>query len=343
MEIPKYSDWLKKVSEKPEIEIDSESFRALFNKRDEKTPNWQMHNFLKAYAFAVNKTKKQYRFPNLDEIENAFAEVNVKVRGQVVYNLKLRIMQNTQFFDEIDFGTKGVYLLPKALKYRDRSGKYSDLIFDFENGAVILPELNPTALKVAGQTESVISVITENIEDSIDGSKKSSENTSLKIKKSVHYKYFIFGLIAIILIALVFLITALNNPLIDKKSVMYSINASNDEDGDFILFELSNPSGIDINSTLVIPSDRVIVEVGTVSIIQSNNTTIGLNTESDARVKMYVQSYESVPLVLTHNYDGDPIPTVSGINNYNQKITPEKFQWNFEIRKDTSIKIWIEQ
>jgi hypothetical protein len=150
-------------------------------------------------------------------------------------------------------------------------------------------------------------------------------------------------LIAVILIALVFLIAAPDNPIIEKKNVMYSISASNDEDGYFIMFELSNPSGIGINSTLVIPADRVIVEVGPVSIHQSNNTTIGLNTKNDARVKMYVQSYESVPLALTHNYDGDPIPTVSGINNYDQKITSEKFQWNFEIKNDTSIKIRIEQ
>ncbi len=221
MEIPNYSDWLKKVSEKPEIEVDAESFKVLFNKRDEKTPNWQMHNFLKAYAFSVNKTKKQDRFPNLDEIENAFADVKAPVKGQIVYNLKRRFRENSQFFDEIDFGTKGVYLLPKALKYRDRSGKYSDLIFDFENGAVTLPELNQTILKVAEQTEPGSSVISDKIEDSKDGSKKPSENTSQKIKKSVHHKSFILGLIAIILIALVFLTAAPDNPIIEKKNVMY--------------------------------------------------------------------------------------------------------------------------
>ncbi|VVB88421.1 Uncharacterised protein [uncultured archaeon] len=121
MEIPKYSDWVKKVSEKPEIEIDSESFKALFDKRDERTPNKQMHNFLKAYAFAVNKTKKEDRFPNLDEIENAFTDVNAQGEGQVVYNLRLRFKKITQFFDEINFGKKGVYLLPTAFRFKDRT------------------------------------------------------------------------------------------------------------------------------------------------------------------------------------------------------------------------------
>ncbi len=354
MEIPKYSEWVKKVSEAPEIEVDAESFKALFSKRDERTPNKQMHNFLKAYAFAVNNARKEDRFPNLDEIEKAFTDVGAPIEGQVVYNLKKRFMKNTQFFEERDFETKGVYLSPKALRFKDCGGRYSDLIFDFDNGAVALPELKLPAVDlhkklanlaphVIDETRSGSDYIDNRIEKPKIEPEKPSDINPKEIKKLRTVKFALI-LIAIVLIALVLLIFAVpDKQALEKKNVIYSIVASNDEEGDFILFELSNPDGVSINSTVALPPSRIIVEVGPVSINQSNNTIIGLNTDKNAKIKMYSSANESVPLVITHNFKGNPIPTVSGINNYRQMITAEKFQWNFEIKNSTSIKIGIEQ
>ncbi len=332
MEIPKYSEWVQKVSEKPEIEVNTESFKALFNKRDERTPNKQMHNFLKAYAFAVSKTRNEDRFPNLDEIEKAFTDIGAAVRGQIVYNLKLRFIQNTQFFDEMDFGTKGVYLLPKALRLKDKGGKYSKLIFDFDNSAVALPELKtkPNVQETAGEIISG----EKRIGYTIDLEKLPV--SEIRFKKLPVKPVFIFSLIAIFLMVFAFLFFAPS----DKnklENAIYSINNANDEEGDFIMFNLSNPDGIKINSSIILPTQAYksfSAEDGTFSSLSyPDYTIIRWRTDKDSTVKIHVVSIDSIQLTFTHYYNVTQNVILFGINNFTQTKTNEKIQWNFVVNR----------
>jgi hypothetical protein len=60
-----------------------------------------------------------------------------------VYAFKDRLMKNTEFFEEVKIS--GVsYLVPRALRFVDASGTYSDLILNFEEGAVVLPSRRKT-------------------------------------------------------------------------------------------------------------------------------------------------------------------------------------------------------
>ncbi|MCX9012303.1 MAG: hypothetical protein OIN66_14425 [Candidatus Methanoperedens sp.] len=360
VDIPKYSDWKKNAPK--ELEIDTESFKALFSKRDGRTPNEQMHNFLKAYAIAVNRfailqqDEDKKRFPHLDEVAKIIPEVNASVQGEVVYNLKRRFIQNTEFFEERTFGTKGVYLLPKALRFRDKECKYSDLIFDFDNGAVILPELkplpspekSPEPLKEISPEEQTAGERTSGDAEKKSKEQKTSESLSAiegaAGKSSLMIKsVLILGIIIAAVITLAYLLsTPPDKPML--RDVTYRFYDSNDAGGDFLMFELSNPSGIPINSTVVLPPkvvSDIIVEKGPVSINQSGSTIIRLNTDKDARVKMYAPAFESVPLIVTHYYTGNPDAVVNTSNNNNLTRSAEKFQWHFEYKKPGSIEIMI--
>lgn len=311
MEAPKYSEWKQTTPE--EAEANAESFKTLFDERDEAKPKEQMHNFLKAYACAVHKIvfiQKIDRFPKLNEIETICPEF-VKAEGQkqVVYNLKRRFTQETDFFDERNFGIKGVYLLPKASRFKDKSGRYSDLIFDFETGKVILPELKTQPFNLQKEPAHDAQKVT-------DETKLKKEPEKPSPTKSI----LIFGLIALILMALAFLIFAPSDqPALKGENVMYSIYDSKDEGGDFLIFVLSNPDRVSVNSMIILPKeiDRMIsVEGGTVSISHINKTTIELSTDKDARIKIYTLTIENVPVVITHKFDGNAVPSVYGINNY---------------------------
>ena len=52
-------------------------------------------------------------------------------------------MKNTEFFEEVKIS--GVsYLVPRALKFSDVGGTYTDLILNFEEGIVMLPTRRKT-------------------------------------------------------------------------------------------------------------------------------------------------------------------------------------------------------
>lgn len=105
MVIPEYSEWIKQISDTQVLEIDTESFKALFHKWNKSKPKEQMHKFFEAYACAASKLK---RFPNVDEVEKTCPGIlRSKGQNQVGYNLKRRLMNETEFFDEVNFGTKG--------------------------------------------------------------------------------------------------------------------------------------------------------------------------------------------------------------------------------------------
>lgn len=85
------------------------------------------------------------RFPSLSEID-------AKMESGAVYAFKDRLMKKpTEFFEEVKIS--GVsYLVPRALKFVDVTGTYTDLILNFEEGSVVLPTRRKTPLPVEGRT-----------------------------------------------------------------------------------------------------------------------------------------------------------------------------------------------
>ena len=132
MEWINYSQWER--SAKDVKEIGQENFIALFDSRSSEKLDKAMEEFLKAYAKAVKETKIENRFPKLREIQE-------KMDSGDVYSLKKRLIDNTAFFDEVSAGASGVFLVPKAKEFADSSGRYSNLVFDFDGGKIILPRL----------------------------------------------------------------------------------------------------------------------------------------------------------------------------------------------------------
>jgi len=190
----------------------------------------------------------------VDEIEKTCPDI-LKKKGQkqVAYNLKSRLMNNTVFFEEHDFGTKGVYIIPKALRFKDTGGKYSSLIFDFDKGTVKMPEpLNIQDTEI--RTEPTIGE--ERKEESLTEPIKTFPPTSQKVKHISPKSALIFFLIVIIVAALVLpIFSDSNKNALNEKYIIYRINNSNDDEGDFIMFNLINPDHIMINSSIILPND----------------------------------------------------------------------------------------
>jgi hypothetical protein len=95
--------------------------------------------FFEAYVVATKELAAQEdRFPSLSEID-------AKMESGAVYAFKDRLTKNTEFFEEVKIS--GVsYLVPRALKFTDVSGTYTDLILNFEEGTVVLPTRRKTPL-----------------------------------------------------------------------------------------------------------------------------------------------------------------------------------------------------
>ncbi len=93
--------------------------------------------FFEAYVVATKELAAQEdRFPSLSEID-------AKMESGAVYAFKDRLMKNTEFFEEVKIS--GVsYLVPRALKFIDVTGTYTDLILSFDEGAVVMPTRRKT-------------------------------------------------------------------------------------------------------------------------------------------------------------------------------------------------------
>lgn len=133
MEEARYSRW--KASAPPRAEADLESFQALFQSRYPNKMNRVARAFLEAYAAAARETIATHdRFPNLQEVQR-------RMESGDAYNFKHRLVGAASFFREVDLRPQGVFLVPVARSFADRSGTYSALEFDFETGRVALPAL----------------------------------------------------------------------------------------------------------------------------------------------------------------------------------------------------------
>jgi hypothetical protein len=119
------------------LQLKGESFSFLFDRRYTNRLNRMSRVFFEAYVVATKELAAQEdRFPSLSEID-------AKMESGAVYAFKDRLMKSTEFFEEVKIS--GVsYLVPRALRFVDASGTYTDLILNFEEGAAVLPTRRKT-------------------------------------------------------------------------------------------------------------------------------------------------------------------------------------------------------
>lgn len=132
-----FSAW--RHSREESLQLKGDSFSFLFDRRYTNRLNRMSRVFFEAYVAATKELAAQEdRFPSLSEID-------AKMESGAVYAFKDRLMKNTEFFEEVKIS--GVsYLVPRALKFVDSNGTYSDLILSFEEGTVVLPTRRKTPL-----------------------------------------------------------------------------------------------------------------------------------------------------------------------------------------------------
>lgn len=130
-----FSAW--RHSREMSLQLKGDSFSFLFDRRYTNRLNRMSRVFFEAYAAATKELAVQEdRFPSLSEID-------AKMESGAVYAFKDRLMKNTEFFEEVKIS--GVsYLVPRAPRFIDASGTYTDLILNFEEGTAILPTRKKT-------------------------------------------------------------------------------------------------------------------------------------------------------------------------------------------------------
>jgi hypothetical protein len=130
-----FSAW--RHSREESLQLKGDSFSFLFDRRYTNRLNRMSRVFFEAYVVATKELAAQEdRFPSLSEID-------AKMESGAVYAFKDRLMKNTEFFEEVKIS--GVsYLVPRALKFVDVSGTYTDLVLNFEEGIVVLPTRRKT-------------------------------------------------------------------------------------------------------------------------------------------------------------------------------------------------------
>ena len=132
-----FSAW--RHSREESLQLKGDSFSFLFDRRYTNRLNRMSRVFFEAYVVATKELAAQEdRFPSLSEID-------AKMESGAVYAFKDRLTKNTEFFEEVKIS--GVsYLVPRALKFMDVTGTYTDLILNFEEGSVVLPTRRKTPL-----------------------------------------------------------------------------------------------------------------------------------------------------------------------------------------------------
>ena len=130
-----FSAW--RHSREESLKLKGDSFYFLFDRRYTNRLNRMSRVFFEAYVVATKEMAAQEdRFPSLSEID-------AKMESGAVYAFKDRLMKNTEFFEEVKIS--GVsYLVPRAMKFVDASGTYTDLILNFEEGTAVLPTRRKT-------------------------------------------------------------------------------------------------------------------------------------------------------------------------------------------------------
>jgi hypothetical protein len=173
------------------LQLKGEGFSFLFDRRYTNRLNRMSRVFFEAYVVATKELAAQEdRFPSLSEID-------AKMESGAVYAFKDRLMKNTEFFEEVKIS--GVsYLVPRALRFVDVTGTYTDLILNFDEGTVVLPtrrkmapipdsympteESRPLTPRAIEATEDEPSIAEDKAEDEIE------EKTESKLRDEAEEK-----------------------------------------------------------------------------------------------------------------------------------------------------------
>jgi outer membrane biosynthesis protein TonB len=164
-----YSAWRQSTQES--LALKGDSFSFLFDRRYTNRLNRMSRVFFEAYARATKELAVQEdRFPSLSEID-------AKMESGAVYAFKDRLTKNTEFFEEVKIS--GVsYLVPRAKRFADASGIYTDLAFSFDEGTVILP----TRKKISSQVEPMSPEV--ELADQIEEAKPTAEEKPAEMAKA---------------------------------------------------------------------------------------------------------------------------------------------------------------
>jgi len=178
-----FSAW--RHSREESLQLKGDSFSFLFDRRYTNRLNRMSRVFFEAYVVATKELAAQEdRFPSLSEID-------AKMESGAVYAFKDRLMKNTEFFEEVKIS--GVsYLVPRALKFVDSTGTYTDLILNFDEGAVVLPTRRKTpslAEPTVPPTEEEEAVSFETEEDT-DFSAEPEDNATPQSKTESYSRLF---------------------------------------------------------------------------------------------------------------------------------------------------------
>ena len=353
-----FSAW--RHSREESLQLKGDSFSFLFDRRYTNRLNRMSRVFFEAYVTATKELAAQEdRFPSLSEID-------AKMESGAVYAFKDRLMKNTEFFEEVKIS--GVsYLVPRALKFVDVAGIYTDLILNFEEGTVVLPTRRkipmPPDSQTPGEDEQTVGTQSAQSEDiappaaveesweeetkaevpsypqhlpetyeEISPAPKEAEAAPSPIsttppeareeravsypskepnrpaeegkKSAVPMKAIaLLGAAILLALAIFFLYSPTPTPPGESTLVAYSAYLSNASNESFLGLDIANPEAMANDIEIALPPDidqAISARGGVVTISHGNNTTVRLNSSSDASVRIYLQgNWTAIPIGLS--------------------------------------------
>jgi len=361
-----FSAW--RHSREESLQLKGDSFSFLFDRRYTNRLNRMSRVFFEAYVAATKELAAQEdRFPSLSEID-------AKMESGAVYAFKDRLMKNTEFFEEVKIS--GVsYLVPRALKFVDSAGTYTDLILNIEEGTVVLPTRRKTPLppesQISGEDEETggeaeripadkyeettapqsgeesweqeeeagvpsypphtpeayeeIAPAAEAAESapSPAASSAPAQTPQARVERQASYPSkepgqppadekknvlpvkaaAILGGAIILALAAFLLFSPPPTPPGESILVAYSAYLSNASNESYLGLDIANPGAMANDIEVALPRDidqSISARGGVVTISHGNNTTVRLNSSSDASVRIYLKgNWTAIPVGLS--------------------------------------------
>jgi len=324
-----YSAW-SSVADESRV-VGGDNFSFLFDRRYTNRLNRMSRVFFEAYVKAATElAAEEDRFPSLSEIES-------RMESGAIYAYKDRLMRTTDFFDEVKIS--GIsYLIPKAKRFIDETGTYSDLILDFDQGAVTLPKRKKVnradgsegaedadediedVLEEVDLLEAAGEVPEERPTEVGDGPMTAPVVTEavLPSQKGLFEKIDAKSGLAILGLAIVLVVVAFSGshiwspappvpvpvpvPTPAPPSVCYTTYLTNESESVYLNLDDSNPRGLDSGIEMTLPPDidrSISATGGVVTISYSNGTMVQLYSNNDAGIFICLaEAFESVPVTF---------------------------------------------
>ncbi|VVB72809.1 Uncharacterised protein [uncultured archaeon] len=354
-----FSAW--RHSREESLQLKGDNFSFLFDRRYTNRLNRMSRVFFEAYVVATKELAAQEdRFPSLSEID-------AKMESGAVYAFKDRLMKNTEFFEEVKIS--GVsYLVPRALRFIDVTGTYTDLILGFEDGTVALPTRrktpSPPDLEPAEPAQPEEPVVVTALEEDIaslpqptvqqsptppehraeeypqhspeiladeeEPAAKEAQETASPVQEAIkieavaapeksieppkpllpkrktngpsRQKIALAGAaVLLIIVAMIFVTGPMTTSA--PALVEYSAYLSNTSNDSYLELGIKNPKGMANEMDMVLPQNidqSISARGGIVTISHGDNTSVRMNSSSDASVKIYLQgNWTAVPVSLS--------------------------------------------